>query len=305
MRKLIVLLLIFTVVTPISTSNASSNENSLATLIAKTQSLLTSTSYTASYRVDPTTEIQEIEYSAPKNTFKIVSNPTSYFTPTYIYTDAKVSNLSPFIKVALSQAKINLNNYAFLRSTTTVKDPGKLLANELVKFYELQLKNSKYTLTLSKNIYRYQISNKEDCTLTFTNEGLLTKINYRKDTTNILLLSLTYHTQDELVIPSFNNNFDIQKFSTTKIFINEKYKYALTQELHQQISTIVNDLKDKPVELNSYYALLLKKIKYPSTKKSKGIEIKITELKNIYPYCASLVVNKDKNLSVKVVTGIC
>lgn len=305
MRKLIVSLLIFILVTPISTSNASSNDDSLANLITKTQNLLPSTNYTASYRVDPTTELQAIEYSAPKNTFKIVSNPTSYFTPTYIYTDAKVSNLSPFIKIALSQAKINLNKYDFLRSTTSVKDPGKLLAIELVKFYDQQLKNSKYTLTLSKNIYRYQISKNEDCTLTFSNQGLLTKINYRKDTTNILLLSLTYHTQDKLVIPSFKNNFDIQKFSTTKIFINEKYKYTLTQELHQEISTIVSELKEKPVDLNTYYNLLLKKIKYPSTKKSKGLEIKITELKNIYPYCASLVVNKDKTISVKVVTGIC
>ena len=305
MRKLIVSLLIFIVVTPISASNASSNDDSLATLITKTQNLLPSTNYTASYRVDPTTELQEIAYSAPKNTFKIVSNPTSYFTPTYIYTDAKVSNLSPFIKIALSQAKINLNKYDFLRSSTSVKDPGKLLANELVKFYDQQLKNSKYTLTLGKNVYRYQISKNEDCTLTFSDQGLLTKISYRKDTTNLLLLSLTYHAQDELELPSFKNTFDIQKFSTTKIFINEKYKYALTQELHQQISTIVSELKEKPVDLNSYYTLLLKKIKYPSNKKSKGIEIKITELKNIYPYCASLVVNQDKTISVKVVTGLC
>ena len=305
MRKILVTLFLLILLTPLTNSNASSNSELLASLISVTENKLPTLNFTASYRVDPTTELQEIEYSASKNTFKINSNPTSYFTPEYIYTDAKISNLSPFIKIALTQAKINLTKYNFLRSNTSAKNPGELLASELFKVYDQKLSNSKYTLTSTNNVYRYQLSKNEYYTLTFSKLGLLTEINYKKDTTNMLMLSLNYHPKEKLVIPSFKNYFDIQRFSTTEIFINEKYKYALTQELHQGLTVIVKELKGKPVDLNSYYTSLIKDLKYPSTLKTTGIEFKITEQNKMYPYCASLIVNKDKSITVKVVTGKC
>ena len=305
MRKLLTALFLLTLLTPISSSQASNTNALLDSLITKTQTFLPKTNFVASYRVEPTTELQIIAYSSSKNTFKITSNPTSYFTPNYIYTDTKIKNLAPFITNALRLARVDLNKYDYLRSTTSANDPGKLLSSELFKFYDQQLKNSTYTLTSNKNIYQYKLSAKEDYTLTFSSDGLLTKINYRKNTTNLLLLSIEYLETDKLVIPTFKNNFDIQKFSTTKIFIDEKYKYALTQELYKQLENIAKNLKDGPSDVNTYYKLLSKDIKYPAVLNAKGIELTVKELAKNYKYCATLLPAKDKTISLKIIAGKC